>query len=288
MRRLILSRKGFDAGYGGMPSPILPDGRLLPLPIPGRHDAFTLADAVGAGEDHARLLAELSRGRITLATQVHLDPDLARPPGRRLPGWRPALGQAGGAQSHLRTQGVGAGDVFLFFGWFREVENGPCGWRFVPRAPDLHVLFGWLEVGAVLPVVLRREACLARYPWIADHPHVANPEHYASPSNTLYVARARSRLAPRRAGGGVFPRYRPELRLTAEGESRSIWTLPSWFHPAPGRAALSYHGRPSRWRITGAGCRLHSVPKGQEFVMDVGGCESEAETWLRNLVAGAC
>ncbi|RIE11762.1 hypothetical protein SMC3_08215 [Candidatus Cryosericum hinesii] len=32
--RVILSRKGFDSGYGGWASPILPDGRMLSLPIP--------------------------------------------------------------------------------------------------------------------------------------------------------------------------------------------------------------------------------------------------------------
>ncbi len=32
--KLILSRKGSDSKYGRMPSPILPDGTLLSLPIP--------------------------------------------------------------------------------------------------------------------------------------------------------------------------------------------------------------------------------------------------------------
>jgi len=32
--RVILSRKGFDSSFGGCPSPILPDGTLLSLPIP--------------------------------------------------------------------------------------------------------------------------------------------------------------------------------------------------------------------------------------------------------------
>lgn len=34
LMRIIISRKGFDSKYGGVPSPILPDGRLLSLPIP--------------------------------------------------------------------------------------------------------------------------------------------------------------------------------------------------------------------------------------------------------------
>ena len=32
--KVVLSRKGFDSSYGGFPSPILPDGTLISLPIP--------------------------------------------------------------------------------------------------------------------------------------------------------------------------------------------------------------------------------------------------------------
>lgn len=39
--KLILSRKGFDTHNGGGPSPILPDGRMLSLPIPERRTATT-------------------------------------------------------------------------------------------------------------------------------------------------------------------------------------------------------------------------------------------------------
>ena len=123
-RRIVLSRKGFDSSYGGMPSPILEDGRLLPLPIPARHDRFTMGDVRWHEDvDIAGLLHDLSRGVHSTSTTVHLDPDLDRRPELRLPGWRPSLGQTGAAQSHLESQGVGPGDVFLFFGWFRQVER---------------------------------------------------------------------------------------------------------------------------------------------------------------------
>ena len=36
--KIILSRKGFDTTSGGCPSPILPDGTLLSLPIPDEED----------------------------------------------------------------------------------------------------------------------------------------------------------------------------------------------------------------------------------------------------------
>ncbi|MGO1542003.1 MAG: hypothetical protein ACTHXB_10310 [Luteimonas sp.] len=282
--RLVLSRKGFDSGYGGMPSPILPDGRLLPLPIPSRHDAFRLGDLNADGVALGPVLRDLSCGRHSRRTRVHLDPDLDRRADLRPPGWRPALGQAGSAQSHLRDQGVGAEDVFLFFGWFRQVERHAGRWRYVPGAPHLHLIYGWLEVEEVLAVVTDRERCLRRHPWIASHPHVANPDHYSDPRNTLYVAPRRSKLGLDGPGGGVFTRYADGLRLTAEGASRSVWTLPDWFHPGEGRSALTYHANPDRWRRIGEHCELRSVAKGQEFVLDTAG-RVDARAWLRALMA---
>lgn len=114
--QVIFSRKGFDSKYGGIASPILPDGRLLPLPIPSRHDKATLADLSCADVDMAQLIDDLSSGRHSLATRIHMDPDLDRVSAARLPGWRPALGQTGAAQSHLSRRRTGTGDVFLFFG----------------------------------------------------------------------------------------------------------------------------------------------------------------------------
>jgi hypothetical protein len=32
--KIIMSRKGFDSAYGGYPSPILPDGKMVSLSIP--------------------------------------------------------------------------------------------------------------------------------------------------------------------------------------------------------------------------------------------------------------
>ena len=36
--KVIFSRKGFDSGFGGMPSPVLPDGTMLSMPIPSKGD----------------------------------------------------------------------------------------------------------------------------------------------------------------------------------------------------------------------------------------------------------
>lgn len=285
--KICLSRKGFDSQYGCIASPILPDGRLLPLPIPSNVDDFAMQDLHAPGIDVANLLSDLSGKRLNLQTHVHLDPDLNRAPQLRHKGWRPALGQTGAAQGHLARQGFGAGDVFLFFGWFRSVEQTGVGWRYVRGAPDLHLMFGWLEVDEVLPVVTDRAACLRRHPWIANHPHVARPEHYDSQLNQLYIAAPSSqyvRAAP--FGAGYFPQYRDALRLTEQGCTRTIWRLPCWFMPENGRPPLSYHPTGSRWTRDERGVLLRSAAKGQEFVLD---CDyyPEAKAWLHNLLKEA-
>lgn len=283
--QVIFSRKGFDSQYGGIPSPILPDGRLLPLPIPSRHDKTTLADLNYdySDVDMAQLIADLSGGKHSMAIHVHLDPDLDCASSARLPGWRPALGQTGAAQSHLCRRGVGSGDVFLFFGWFRQTECVAGSWRFARSAPDLHVLFGWLEVDEVLPIVTQRDATLARHPWIANHPHVASPLWYDDERNTLYIARARSAYATDGTfGGGRFPTMRPTLQLTKPGCSRSIWSLPSWFAPQ-GRSPLSYHPKADSWHAEEGGVTLRSAAKGQEFVLD-GSAYPQLESWAHSLI----
>ena len=281
--QIILSRKGFDSQYGGIASPILPDGRLLPLPIPSRHDNATLADLNYADVDMAQLIADLSGGKHSLATRIHMDPDLDSAISTRIPGWRPSLGQTGAAQSHLSRRGIGAGDVFLFFGWFRQTECVKGRWRFARGAQDLHVLFGWLEVDEVLPIVTQRENALARHPWTAAHPHVASPLWYDDERNTLYIARSRSAYTEDAAvGGGRFSSMRAALQLTKPGCSRSVWSLPSWFAPQ-GRAPLSYHPNPGSWQNEEGSVTLRSAAKGQEFVLD-GGSYPQLESWAGNLI----
>jgi hypothetical protein len=147
-----------------MPSPILPDGRLAPLPIPSTHDNTTLDDLDFADATLNHALHDLSSGRLSLQTRVHFDPDLGNRRAADLQGWRPALGQTGSAQSHRARHGIGIGDIFLFFGWFHLTECVTGHWRFVREALDLHVIFGWLEVGEVLPIVTHSKAAYHAYP----------------------------------------------------------------------------------------------------------------------------
>jgi hypothetical protein len=281
--KVILSRKGFDSSYGGIPSPILPDGTLMTLPIPSQNDKTTLADANYYSIDN-NIIPDLSHGKWSLDSYVHLDPDLDRPLNQRIDGWRPALGQTGAAQAHLANNGIGPGDVFLFFGWFKRAENKKGIWRYVRGAPDLHVIFGWLEIEKALPIVTHRQTTLKGYPWIANHPHVADPNWYNNTLNTLYIAREKSEfttIPPH--GGGRFTFYKPSLQLTKNGCSRSVWSLPRWFEPTKDKKALSYHGDQKRWSIEGDQVTLKTAAKGQEFVID-GSEYPEIESWAASII----
>lgn len=273
--RLVLSRKGFDSSYGGVASPILPDGEMVSLPIP-QPDRLTFGEVSYRGASLGDVSASLTRGRIGPTTRVHLDPDL-RPEARpRSSDWLPAFGQSDAAARHLDLQGVREGDLFLFFGWFRKTQGQFPALTFVHEAPDLHVLFGWLQVGGVLrpgnPIP----------PWLQSHPHVSDPPPAPRPNN-IYVASPALRIAGVELdlpGGGVFSRYSPSLQLTdPDAPSRSTWRVPSWFAGAP---PLTYHANPRRWRVREGHAILDTVGRGQEFVLDCS-ARKASRTWLSEL-----
>lgn len=253
--KLILSRKGFDSTAGGAASPILPDGSMVSLPIPDARSVVRYRD-LGLGA----LVEDLTHRRVRAAARAHADPDLARG----------AFGQEGAAQTVLARAGVGPGDLFLYFGWFRRAEPRDGRWRYVTGAPDLHVLWGWLQIGAVMDP--------ADAPgWAASHPHVA---HRARRHNTLYLARPTLTLAAGMPGAGTFARFADALVLTRPGSPRrSLWSLPACFD-----RALGYHAAASRWRRRGDRVELQSVARGQEFVLDLAARPAAAD-WLADLFA---
>lgn len=290
--KIILSRKGFDSANGGVPNPILPGGELCVLPIPEQRSCRAYQDislpnvqALSPYPNVGALVADLTGGRIGAAAGGHLDPDLTASSVPRQQGWRPAFGQTGAALGHLQNQQVGGGDLFLFYGWFRRVELVAGRLQYVAQAPDLHVIYGWLQVDFTLFPYAQLASALPA--WLAEHPHCA-PGYRAQ--NAIYVSRewlSLPGLSQPIAGGGVFPLFCPALQLTAaESAQRSQWRLPGWFYPQTPAQALSYHQNMARWQQQSDAALLRSVGRGQEFVLD---CTHYAESaaWLQSLFTAA-
>jgi hypothetical protein len=124
--KVIFSRKGFDSAAGKVPSPII-EGEPISLPIPtGRYGSETSYSIAGFGE----IVERVTKGRILASDLCHEDPMYWN--GR----W--AFGQTGAAQAHLENNGVGVGDVFLFYGLFA-----------LDGRDRHHRIFGYLKVEEV-------------------------------------------------------------------------------------------------------------------------------------------
>ena len=266
--KIVFSRKGVDSAAGCCASPLV-SGRPLSLPIPTSMPTSTCYnDLAQPISDMAR---DLSRGRLSGDRTCHIDPDIDRMSlvGPRPPGWRGALGQVSSALSHLRTAGVGVGDIFLFWGLYRRCQLTSTGWRYA--GPRLHLIFGWLQVDAVINLGNDGSHVLGQYPWLARHPHV-RPGW--SDNNAIFVARDVLDV-----GEGAIPGFgvfRRPIILTADGASTpSTWSIPSWLDPTSRGVGMSYHP-PNRWL---GGGRVVAAARGQEFVADAGE-RTDAISWL--------
>ncbi|ANU07030.1 hypothetical protein [Paraurantiacibacter namhicola] len=189
--KIILSRKGFDSGSGGGPSPIV-DGRPLSLPIPaGDGPSRTTYGALGLA-DHA---AQASRGKLGGEDACHHDPMF-------LEDGTCLFGQCGAAQTHLENRGVGVGDTFVFFGLFRAPGEAPH-----------HRIFGYLRVDAITRLADGSERDRARLAG-HGHPHAIG---MLAKNDVIYE------------GAGRTARSSPDgLRLSVPGASPSLWAVPSW------------------------------------------------------------
>lgn len=288
--KVIFSRKGFDSSNGGYPSPILPDLRLVSLPIPWETDEHKYSDL---HLDSSRTYYDLMSGletkiklrkkwiELTENTKCHLDPDinLGTIKDRNSAGWTPCFGQINGAKTHLANQGVEEGDLFLFFGWFKQTKSGKDE-RIVfdKDAPYLHVIFGYLQIRGVINNE-KIPNLIKRYPSLKNHPHVASEESRRNYTNTIYVAQEKLTWNDDISGAGIFKFNKKPLKeyglvLTKEKCSRSKWCLPPFFE----NVKISYHSRDS-WRKREG--YFQSAPIGQEFVVED---NPSVKEWAKRLI----
>lgn len=277
MMKVILSRKGCDSDFGGIPGIIMPDNRIVYIPIPGDDFETISYHEVNAGIGQGNLcdvIKQVSKnmkmnGRkleLDSETKCHLDPDLNYDMYPRKDGWRGCFGQADAAQTVLRKAGVAQEDLFLFFGWFNRTFYDENGRLKFCKGQGIHMIFGWLQIEEV---IYTHERPVPE--WLKYHPH-AIQRRLNRLSNCIYTGKERLSWNSGIKGYGIFPKANDTLILTKRGYSRSKWNLPENFSDI----SITYHKKTS-WKEN----YFQSAYRGQEFVFE----EHEAvELWAREII----
>lgn len=234
--KIILSRKGWDSGYGMRPSPVFGDSSIQSLPIecsPPSPAYSNLTPAAIRAQGFPCLGDFLASYHPTLGGSgiAHLDPDLEFGALTRAAGWLPCFGQDNSsmAASHLDRQGVGIGDLFLFYGWFDDVERHGKGWN--RKGNDRHIIWGWLQVGSIVDP----SAPTGIPAWLTYHPHVIHRSTYVR--NRIYLSAPVLNVGDNAISGvpgaGLFGREIAARCITSQPGSRKLYptAMPPWITP---------------------------------------------------------
>ena len=264
--KVILSRKGFDSTYGGCPSPILPDGTMVSMPIPSEHDKRKYKDlAFHGGGTYLDAWQSLKPSGKKILT-CHLDPDIRKGIRNEEKGWKPTFGQCEAAQGHLINQKIKEKDLFLFFGWFRKADYIDGKLRYVKDAPLIHAIYGYLQIDSIL-----KDREVEKCHW---HPH---SKYLKTTNNTIYVATDTLRIDNKEyglPGAGVFD-FSDDLILTADGQSHSRWKLIDVLSNKD--IKLTYHDKEKCIKDG----YFQSAARGQEFVFEENDIVTE---WAKDII----
>ncbi len=247
MKNLILSRKGFDATAGGRASPIFENGDIFSVPIPqkrqspSRYRDLRFNDL--SGKEILNLIGAQS---ISYKDFCHNDPMLSEKNG--------IFGQAGGAQGELDNCGIEKGDLFLFFGWFKQ---------YCQRGPNLHHLFGWLQVENIIKGNFEILNFLSKNG--ISHPH-GTKDVGQFKNNTIYIASRNitfSDSVKDLRGHGRFKKTAKNLILTENGKSRSRWRFTKKYFSD----TKSLFRNRLKWKDE-KNCLVNCIGIGQEFILN--------------------
>lgn len=275
--KIILSRKGFDSGFGGYASLILPDGTLQSLPIPSSSDIITYAEVKSRYQDKKLLdlmlnvkgkIKEYEWKELDESINCHLDPDIDFYALERVKDWKGCFGQTGAAQTVLENADIGINDLFLFFGWFNECdEDGKNDKTSIKmkKGNGKHTIYGYLQIGEIVHTLTDRIP-----EWLKYHPH-AYGNRVTNRNNCIYIAKETCSWNEKIPGFGVF-KYRKELDLSKPGMSRSKWALPDIFKGL----SITYHNEKS-WKND----YFQSAARGQEFVIEE---NTNIMKWAQNII----
>lgn len=271
--KVILSRKGFDMKHGKIPSPILPDGTFLLLPRPSNEGYVRYDELFYHGTSYLDIIRSLdpSAAEELKDAKCFPNPDFMEREGLKKGCWKANFTQYGPSEGHLNSQCVSVGDIFLFFGWFKQTkydENGHL--TYVDGAKDLHIIFSYLQIGAIIK---NKSYILKKYLWDNEIAHIVKSvKHYS-----IYLPTKKLSYNNRQSGYGQLS-FSDKLVLTKEGHPCSKWDLPDLFrHPD---VTISYHNNYTNGFIPGKDY-FQASNIGQEFVING---THDLKAWVCHLI----
>lgn len=223
--KVIFSRKGWDSNAGGKPSPIF-SGNGFSIPIPDDPPNNLLYRQLTPSAMPPLLYSNMEDFLLkydpsfSLGQRAHLDPDLDRSTYPRMSGWTPCFGQENGAASHLTNCKVGIGDIFIFYGWFDDVNMTTLRRSHANR----FCVFGFLQIGSIF----NNPTPVTTPSWLHYHPHISNGSAYRN--NRIYVAspsltfpNGSGIFLPTHGGGGILNPANKNRCLTTTLGKRGIY-----------------------------------------------------------------
>lgn len=248
MRRIVLSRKGFDSSSGESASPIFEDGRIFSIPIPEPYPPSPkqYKDLYFNGISGIDALKECSTKSVFADSFCHYDPALNENEG--------VFGQAGSSQTELLNRGVGVGDLFLFFGFYKNFSS---------RGRELHHLFGWLQIDKIIEGDKEIRNYLINNN--LEHAH-GYGETNTYKNNTIYIGKKNLTIGEKEfssKGYGLFKKSHTDLILTREDASKGSWKLPKKYFLNSRDIFL----KRLEW-LDEEECFVNNFQRGQEFVLD--------------------
>jgi len=269
MTKIIFSRKGFDSSAGGVPSPIIKD-EPLSIPIPYHRNTNLTYNDIGLGQ----MVSDLTNNKISVNSTCHVDPFIETQAG--------LFGQAGAAQSHLENNNVEVGDLFLFWGWFRQTNYFNGKYTYSKKDPGHYRIFGWLQIGEIIKLGEDPSTYLKKEKRkFHNHPHTTG--HWTK-NNTLYIAKKKLNVFGIKdwQGHGKF-KSSPKTNLSANPFiKKSEWNCPDWLNPHKKGCGMTYHNDLNRWKNS----TVQIVGRGQEFIA-VPSKKKECKSWLKNIFEDA-
>ena len=275
--KVIFSKKGLDSSNSGKPINLNSNGIMPFIPIPCLQKEVEYAKVnVNKNQTMQDLCENLSGKTLYLSvdqkqkkimldknTYCHLDPQLVNY--FNVDNFVGSLGQVDSAEKHLENQKIKVGDLFLFYGWYKQ--NGL----------EKRVLFGYMQIGEIIRTYglknQERVDLETKYPILKNQPHWNTEFYLNNETNTIYIAREKCSFDSRISGFGLF-NYSNELVLTKNNQTKkTLWQI-----PALAGCELSWNSG----RCFDENGELLVSPIGQEFVVKTE--TQNVEDWTINLI----